>query len=184
MIRIFDVVLSVLLLIFLFPFLLTITVLVSFESGSPFFLQERMGKNKTKFTIIKFRTMYISTPSLSTHLITLNSVTPFGKYLRKFKIDELPQLLNVLFGNMSFVGPRPNLFNQTELIKEREIKKIYSVRPGITGLAQINNVDMSRPKEITDFDEKLINNFNFIIYIKVIILTVFGKGFGDRVSGK
>lgn len=182
MIRAFDIFFSVLLLTLLFPLFLVLIVLGTFESGSPFFLQERIGMDKSKFVIIKFRTMYRSTPSLSsTHLIKSDAVTPMGKFLRKYKLDELPQIFNVLIGNMSFVGPRPNLFTQTELINERDQRNIYSVRPGITGLAQINNVDMSNPVEISEIDAEMLKNFSFQLYVKIIILTIFGKGVGDRV---
>jgi lipopolysaccharide/colanic/teichoic acid biosynthesis glycosyltransferase len=114
-------------------------------------------------------------------LIGIYSITPFGSFLRKSKLDELPQLFNVLMGDMSFVGPRPNLFNQTELIEERAMRGVYSVRPGITGLAQVHEIDMSTPRRLAETDAKMIDHLNVWYYFKYIFLTVFGKGFGDRV---
>jgi lipopolysaccharide/colanic/teichoic acid biosynthesis glycosyltransferase len=96
-------------------------------------------------------------------------------------LDELPQLFNVLMGDMSFVGPRPNLFNQVELIEERAKIGVYSIRPGITGLAQIHKIDMSTPQLLAETDAKMIQELNTLSYFKYIFLTVFGKGFGDRV---
>ena len=109
------------------------------------------------------------------------SITPFGSFLRKSKLDELPQLWNVFVGDMSLVGPRPNLFNQEELIEERDSRGVYSVRPGITGLAQINKIDMSTPQLLAETDAKMIQELNTLGYFKYILLTVFGKGFGDRI---
>jgi len=108
-----------------------------FETGSPIFHQERVGRGLKPFTLMKFRSMNINSPSVATHLAQANSITFIGSILRKTKLDELPQLLNVLMGDMSFVGPRPNLFNQEDVIAERSLRGVYNVRPGITGLAQI-----------------------------------------------
>ena len=105
-----------------------------------------------------------------------------GHFLRKTKLDELPQLWNVLKGEMSLVGPRPGLFNQEELTKERDERGVYSVRPGITGLAQINEIDMSTPKLLAETDRKMIDTLNISSYFKYILLTVTGKGSGDRVN--
>ena len=125
--------------------------------------------------------MYLNTKSVATHLAKASSITKFGAFLRKSKIDELPQLFNVLFGNMSLVGPRPNLYNQKELLLEREKLGVYNVRPGITGLAQINKIDMSTPQLLAEIDAKMIQDFNTLDYFMYILLTVFGKGFGDRI---
>lgn len=126
--------------------------------------------------------MYLSTQSVATHLVQSSSVTKWGSFLRRSKLDELPQLFNVLKGDMSFVGPRPNLFNQEELIQERDSRGLYSVRPGITGLAQIQKIDMSTPKLLAETDAQMICNWNTYNYFKYIFLTVFGKGFGDRIK--
>jgi O-antigen biosynthesis protein WbqP len=126
--------------------------------------------------------MYLKAPSVATHLASASSITPFGSFLRKSKLDELPQLWNVIVGDMSLVGPRPNLFNQEVLIEERVSRCVYSVRPGITGLAQINKIDMSTPKLLAETDSKMIKEINILSYFKYIFLTVFGKGFGDRIK--
>jgi len=94
----------------------------------------------------------------------------------------LPQLINVFLGDMSLIGPRPNLYNQIELIEERDNRGVYIVRPGITGLAQIKEIDMSTPKLLAETDYKMIQQFTMVKYFKYIIATVFGKGFGDRVK--
>ncbi|MDP0562535.1 MAG: sugar transferase [Candidatus Endonucleobacter sp. (ex Gigantidas childressi)] len=117
-----------------------------FDTGSPIFIQQRVGGNKKSFNLIRFRTMSLDTKPIASHLVSTVSVTKPGCFLRKTKIDELPQLINVLKGEMSFVGPRPNLFNQVELIKERDSRGVYDVLPGITGLAQISNIEMSTPE--------------------------------------
>ena len=125
--------------------------------------------------------MNLGTQDISTHLVDIKSITDWGNFLRKSKFDELPQLINVFKGDMSFVGPRPNLLNQHELIIERDKRGIYKFKPGITGLSQIKKIDMSTPIKLADTDEKMINNFNVFIYFKIIALTILGNGFGDRV---
>ena len=182
MLRFFDVLFSVAGLAMLWPLLLIITIVGLFDTGSPFFLQERVGKGKKKFTLVKFRTMKKNTESVASHLVSVSSITPLGKFLRKSKIDELPQLINVVRGEMSLVGPRPNLFNQKELINEREIRKVYDVLPGITGLAQINNIDMSTPEQLAETDSKMIRSLTIRSYFKYIIKTALGKGAGDVVK--
>ena len=182
--RIYDFIISFLLFIFLSPFLALVFIICFLESGKPIFIQKRLGKNLKTFNIIKFRTMKLNTPSLSTHLVTKQSVTNFGKFMRKLKIDELPQLINVINGDMSLIGPRPCLLNQYELIEERKKFKIFHVKPGITGLSQIKGIDMSNPKKLTATDYLMISNFNNLDYFKYLFLTFFGKGLGDRVDFK
>lgn len=126
--------------------------------------------------------MNLNTTQLPTHLINSTAVTPYGSFLRRYKLDELPQLINVLLGDMSLVGPRPNLLNQHDLILEREKRGVYSVKPGITGLAQINEIDMSTPELLANTDAKMINSLDLSMYFSMIVQTVFGKGFGDRVN--
>jgi lipopolysaccharide/colanic/teichoic acid biosynthesis glycosyltransferase len=181
MTRLFDFTFSFVGLILLLPVFIILSTIGYFDTGSPIFRQERVGLNKRVFKLMKFRSMHLNTQSVATHLASASSITPFGNFLRKSKLDELPQLINVLKGDMSLVGPRPNLFNQTELIQERDSRGVYNVRPGITGLAQINKIDMSTPQRLAETDAKMIDHLNMWYYFKYIFLTVFGKGFGDRV---
>ena len=182
MIRSFDILFSFLGLLFLFPILILLLIIGYLDSGSPIFYQERVGKDKRSFRLIKFRSMNVNAPSVATHLASANSITFYGGFLRKYKLDELPQLWNVFLGDMSLVGPRPNLYNQEELIIERESRGVYAVRPGITGLAQIKKIDMSTPKLLSETDAKMIQGLNTLSYFKYICLTVFGMGFGDRIN--
>jgi lipopolysaccharide/colanic/teichoic acid biosynthesis glycosyltransferase len=128
--------------------------LVFFDTGSPVFVQTRVGRNKKPFQLIKSRTTSVETKSVASHLANNASITKLGSFLRKTKIDELPQLINVVKGDMSLVGPRPNLFNQEELLAERDSRGVYDVLPGITGLAQVNNIDMSTPELLAKTDKK------------------------------
>ena len=181
MTRIFDIFFSFFGLLILIPILFVLIIIGYFDTGSPIFRQERVGKSKKPFWLMKFRSMNITAPSVATHLASRTSITPFGSFLRKSKLDELPQLWNVLMGDMSLVGPRPNLFNQEELIKERDSRRVYSIRPGITGLSQINKIDMSMPRILAETDARMLEKLNIFFYFKYIFLTVFGKGFGDRI---
>ncbi len=181
MTRIFDILFSFLGILILSPIMVLLFVIGFFDTGSPVFSQERVGINQKSFYLFKFRSMHIHAPSVATHLASVHSITPFGRFLRRSKLDELPQLLNVFIGDMSLVGPRPNLFNQTELIEERQKRGVYGIRPGITGLAQINKIDMSTPQRLAETDAKMIDHLNVWYYFKYIFLTVFGKGFGDRI---
>lgn len=181
MIRFLDICFSLLGLLFGLPILLVILVLGFFDTGSPIFQQKRLGRNKKPFTLVKFRTMNKDTDSVASHLASSESITPLGNLLRKTKLDELPQLWNVLKGEMSLVGPRPNLLNQEELIKARSLLSIYRVRPGITGLGQINDIDMSTPELLAQTDAKMLSNMSVANYLKYIFLTIAGKGHGDRI---
>jgi len=183
-IRTLDFLMAFFGLIVTFPILLIVTIIGLFDTGAPIFIQQRVGKNKKPFKLIKFRTMSIETKSVASHLASSASITKLGVFLRKTKIDELPQLINVLKGEMSFVGPRPNLFNQDELINERDSRGVYKVLPGITGLAQVNNIDMSTPKLLAETDQKMISTLNIKDYFKYIIQTATGSGKGDAVNSK
>ena len=182
MTRIFDILFSSIGLLILCPIILLLLIIGLFDTGSPLFRQERVGAKLKPFHVLKFRSMHVNTKAVATHLVKVSAITRWGSFLRKSKLDELPQLFNVLKGDMSFVGPRPNLFNQTELIEERNKLGVYSIRPGITGLAQINKIDMSTPHLLAETDSKMINHLNILNYFKYIFLTVFGKGFGARVK--
>ncbi len=180
--RFFDILFSFFGLLLLSPLILLLYIIGKFDTGSPLFKQERVGLNQQPFQLLKFRSMHVNTQAVATHLVQVSAITKWGSFLRKSKLDELPQLLNVLKGDMSFVGPRPNLYNQHELIQARSSRQVYSVRPGITGLAQIQKIDMSTPQRLAETDAQMIQHLNLWQYFKYIFLTVFGKGFGDRVS--
>lgn len=183
LIRLLDVLFSLLGLVLGFPVLVVLYVVGLFDTGSPLFFQERVGRHQKPFTLIKFRTMKKDTASVATHLASASSITPFGAFLRKTKLDELPQLWNVLKGEMSLVGPRPGLFNQQELLDARHALGVYRARPGITGLAQVNEIDMSTPQLLAETDAKMIASLTIADYFKYIFMTVAGKGSGDRIKG-
>ncbi|MCQ4277076.1 sugar transferase [Stutzerimonas degradans] len=184
MIRVFDFVFSLLGLVIGLPVLLLLIVIGLFDTGSPIFRQVRVGRHQKPFTLVKFRTMKVDTASVATHLASSASITRFGHFLRKTKLDELPQLWNVLKGEMSLVGPRPGLFNQEELTAERARRGVYAVRPGITGLAQVSEIDMSTPALLAETDQKMIQSLTVADYFKYIFMTVAGKGAGDRIVHK
>lgn len=181
MIRLFDLVFSLVGLVVGFPVLLVLTLIGLFDTGSPIFRQVRVGRHQQPFTLVKFRTMKVDTASVATHLASSASITRFGHFLRKTKLDELPQLWNVLKGEMSLVGPRPGLLNQEELTEERAKRGVFDVRPGITGLAQVSEIDMSTPALLAETDQKMIRSLTLVDYFKYIFMTVAGKGAGDRV---
>jgi O-antigen biosynthesis protein WbqP len=174
MIRFLDILISITGLVLLFPFLIIFIIIGWFDTGSPLYIQQRVGLNLKNFNLVKFRTMKIGTKSKSTHLISQSNITYIGYFLRKYKIDEMPQLFNVLVGDMSIVGPRPCLTNQKQLIRERKKRGIYKVRPGITGLAQIKGINMAEPILLSKTDKKMIQNkINIINYFRYILLTFF-----------
>ena len=182
MFRILDFLAAFLGLLVFWPLLLVIAVIGFFDTGYPIFVQVRVGRNKKPFKLIKFRTMPVETKSVASHLVNYESITRLGAFLRKTKIDELPQLINVIKGEMSLVGPRPNLFNQKDLIKKRAALGVYNVRPGITGLAQIRNIDMSTIELLAKTDKEMIEALTLKDYFKYILMTVKGRGSGDAVN--
>jgi len=180
--RVVDIIFSFIGLLLTLPILIAILIVGYFDTGSPLFIQERVGRHKKPFKLVKFRTMKMSTASVASHLVDGASITRLGNFLRKTKLDELPQLYNVLKGEMSLTGPRPNLFNQQELIEEREALGVYDVLPGVTGLAQLSNIDMSTPKLLAETDRKMIDTMSMRKYFSYIIRTALGKGSGDAVK--
>jgi lipopolysaccharide/colanic/teichoic acid biosynthesis glycosyltransferase len=153
-----------------------------FDNRSPFFFQTRVGQGQRPFTLVKFRTMRVGTASVATHLADPHSVSRWGGFLRRTKLDELPQLWNVMWGQMSLVGPRPCLFNQQELIAEREALGVFKVKPGVTGLAQVQGVDMSTPKRLATIDAEMIQQMSLRLYFQLIVQTALGSGSGDRIQ--
>ena len=173
MIRIFDFLFSIIGLIFLSPLLILLCLMGLLDNGSPLFIQKRVGRNFKPFLLIKFRTMPIKTKSLGTHLLRDIKLTSFGYFLRRTKLDEIPQLFNVLIGDMSLVGPRPCLLNQRKLIIERKKRGVLKVRPGITGLAQISGINMKTPTLLAKIDLKMIKEMNLFNYFYYLSITIF-----------
>ena len=176
--------LAVLAVVVLLGWLMIIVALyIRFDSKGPaIFAQQRVGRDGRIFTCYKFRTMTLGTAHAATHDVSAASVTVAGRFLRRTKIDELPQVANVLMNDMSLVGPRPCLPMQTELIARRRARGILRLKPGITGLAQINEIDMSDPARLAAWDDRYGAFQTLSGYIVILIRTVLGGGSGDRVS--
>lgn len=173
--RIFDICLSLAALIALAPVLLIVCLLVRLTSPGPvLYWSDRVGRSNTLFKMPKFRTMRTDTPAVATHLLEdpVCWLTPVGCFLRRSSLDELPQLLSILMGNMSFVGPRPALFNQDDLITLRTQKGIHSLTPGLTGWAQVNGRDELPIPVKVEFDEWYFHNRTFLLDLKIMWLTV------------
>lgn len=174
--RLFDVVASALGLVVLSPVIAVVGVLIWRCKDGPVILrQTRIGMNEKPFTCLKFRTMAMHTPVAATHEVSDSFVTPIGRKLRRFKIDEIPQLLNVLRGEMSLVGPRPCLPVQTELIEARRARDVFDIQPGITGLAQVRNIDMSTPVLLSRIDALYLKRHSMALDITLIVHTVVGR---------
>lgn len=174
--RVLDFLLSLLAMIILLWLFIVIAIAIKLNSKGPvFFLQKRIGRDKKEFNIIKFRTMKIDTPkNIPTHLLKNPDqyITSMGKLLRKTSLDELPQLINIIKGDMSIVGPRPALWNQYDLIAERDKYDVNHLRPGLTGWAQVNGRD-EIPIEIkARLDGEYMKKLSFTFDIKCIIKTV------------
>ena len=156
------------------PILIIALVCIVIEDGYPiFFKQERIGKNKKIFNIYKLRTMKTNAPQLGTHQVGLSYMLKIGKVIRACKLDEFPQLFNVLKGDINLVGPRPGLVVQQELTQERSKKDIFDIKPGITGLAQILGYDMSDPKKLAEIDKIYMNNRSYKVNALVFLGTFF-----------
>ncbi|MDI6748786.1 MAG: sugar transferase [Rhodocyclaceae bacterium] len=181
MIRFFDIAFSLIGLVLGAPLLLVLFVIGLFDTGAPLFVQERVGRLRRPFRLVKFRTMRPGTAQVATHLADASAVTRWGAFLRRTKLDELPQLWNVLKGEMSLVGPRPCLPNQHELIAARERLGVFAARPGITGLAQVQGIDMSQPERLALTDAEMLARLGLADYFRYLVLTMLGKGAGDRV---
>ena len=174
--RILDIILSIIVLIILCPFLVIFSIIIKIESKGPvLFKQKRVGKNKKLFTIYKFRTMRTDTPKdMPTHMLknAENYITKFGNIMRKTSIDELPQLFNILKGDMSIIGPRPALWNQDDLIKERDKYHANDIRPGLTGWAQVNGRDELEIPVKAKYDGEYIEKMSLWFDIKIFFKTI------------
>lgn len=158
-------------------------VAIQLESKGPgIFAQERIGRHASAFTCYKFRTMKQGTEQVGTHDVSTYAVTKLGKFLRRTKLDELPQVWNILRNEMSLIGPRPCLPMQRELIEQRKARGIYDVKPGITGLAQVNDIDMSNAVQLAQWDSRYIKLQSLLADLQILLLTLTGRGNGDRVA--
>lgn len=182
--RAFDFSVSLAGLIAVAPLLAWIVFAIRRDSAGPaIFVQDRVGRNGNIFRCYKLRTMYSDTKDVPTHMADSNRVTPLGARLRRTKLDELPQLWNILRGEMSFVGPRPCLPSQTELIEERRKRGVLAITPGITGVAQVEGIDMSDPLRLAEKDAEYLHAASFATDLGLIWRTLFkGEGQGDRVN--
>lgn len=181
--RLFDIGAAAFGLVASAPLLIATWLMIRLQGDGPaIFAQERIGRWGRVFTCYKFRTMAVGTVQAGTHEVSGSSVTPLGARLRRLKIDELPQLWNVLIGEMSFIGPRPCLPSQHELVERRLSAGVLDVRPGISGLAQVNDIDMSNPAKLVEWDTRYIALRGLILDLKLILRTVRGGGRGDRVA--
>lgn len=163
-------------LVLMIPIMAFASLLIFFEDGLPiFFRQERLGKNKKIFTIYKIRTMKNDAPQLGTHAVSKIFLLRIGKLIRKIKLDEFPQLINVIIGDINLVGPRPGLVSQEILLYEREKKNIFKINPGITGLSQILGYDMSNPEKLSEVDLIYMNNKSKYVDLMILLGTFFSK---------
>lgn len=175
--RLFDILLTVVGVVLLLPLVIATYLLVKLTSKGPaLYWSQRIGRNNQIFMMPKFRSMRIGTPQIATHLMNQQAnpgayLTPVGSFIRKSSLDELPQLWSVLKGDMSIVGPRPALFNQDDLISLRTDKKVHTLKPGITGWAQINGRDEIPIPQKVELDEYYLKNQSFWFDIKIILLT-------------
>lgn len=170
----FEACIAIILLTLLFiPFLIIALVVKLTDRGPIIHWSKRIGKNNIIFMMPKFRTMQVNTPQLATHLMSSRKsyVTPFGKFLRKTSLDELPQLISIIKGDMSFVGPRPALFNQYDLIELRTKNNIHLLKPGITGWAQINGRDQVSISEKVQLEIEYLDKLSLFFDFKIICLT-------------
>ena len=174
--RLIDLILSLIGLIILSPVLIIISILIKIDSKGPvFFKQKRVGIHKKLFNIYKFRTMYIDTPKdMPTHLLNNPEayITKVGRFLRKTSLDELPQLINIIKGEMAVIGPRPALYNQEDLIELRDRYKANDIRPGLTGWAQIHGRDELEIEEKAKLDGYYTEHISFLLDIKCFFLTI------------
>ena len=173
--RCFDLISSLIGIILFSPILLLLALIIKVTSPGPIlFKQRRIGKDNQEFMIYKFRTMRIDTPNVATHLLKNPEqyITPIGKFMRKTSLDELPQLFNILKGEMSVVGPRPALYNQYDLIEMRTKVNVHTIKPGLTGLAQVSGRDELELDKKVYFDEIYLNKQSFFYDLKLIFLTV------------
>ena len=171
LLRAYDIIFSLVLFFLLLPILFLLFIICLAESGQPIFIQKRVGQFEKTFNIMKFRTMRINTPSLASHLVRKGSVTKVGKFIRKLKLDELPQLINVFKGEMSFIGPRPII--KDEIIRyKNSFEKAFSVLPGMSGLWQVSGRNKLSYKRRINLDLIYAKNINFLLDLNIFFRTI------------
>ncbi|WP_024586614.1 sugar transferase [Aliihoeflea sp. 2WW] len=181
--RLLDIAIALPLLLVASPVLTVLVLAIRLDSTGPgLFRQMRVGRDERAFTCLKLRTMRADTGDRATHLTSADQVTRIGGFLRRTKLDELPQLWNVLKGEMSLVGPRPCLPSQDELIVARRRRGVFLVRPGITGLAQVRGIDMSDPARLVELDARYVETMTMAGDLGILAQTLIGKGQGDRTA--
>lgn len=182
--RVLDATLSAAALAVVWPVIGITMLITKLDSPGPAILrQTRVGRGRRPFTIYKLRTMHTGTPEAATHTIGGSSLTRFGRVARRLKLDELPQLINVLRGDMSLVGPRPSLPSQTDLVEARDRLGVLAVRPGITGLAQVRGIDMSEPQRLAQVDAQYVRTRSLTGDLRLLLATALGSGLGvDHVD--
>ena len=159
-------------LLIISPFLFFAAIAIIIEDGMPvLFIQERIGKNQSIFNIIKIRTLKTGAPNIGTHLLENEYQLKCGKLIRKIKLDEFPQLINVLKGDINLIGPRPGLVSQIDLTQNRNAKGIYDIKPGITGLSQVLGYDMSDPAKLAEIDKMYIQKQSLYVDFLILIST-------------
>lgn len=178
-----DIVAGLGIILFLWWMIVILVLFIRLESRGPgIFAQKRVGMKGDAFTCYKLRTMVDRTPQVGTHDVSSASVTKIGSFLRRYKLDELPQAWNLLKGNMSLVGPRPCLPTQTALINKRHAMQVLEILPGITGLSQVRGIDMSDPQKLATSDHEYLHTRSILMELKIILSTIKGSGGGDRVT--
>lgn len=183
--RSFDLAVAIIGLVLASPIIAGCIVAIRMTSPGPaIFRQTRVGRHERPFVCLKLRTMHRDTRDAPSHEMGASAVTPLGRHLRRLKLDELPQLWNILRGEMSFVGPRPCLPSQTALVKARRRHGLDRLRPGITGISQVAGIDMSDPERLATLDATYLQNMSLGTDIRLILATVLGAGQGDRVQSK
>lgn len=182
--RTFDVLLGLALAPIALVACLLVALPIALESrASPIFFQTRLGVRERPFRLLKLRTMNAATPSVASHQVDANNILVTGRLLRRLKIDELPQIWNVLNGTMSFVGPRPGLPNQLDLIEARRRHGVFSLVPGITGIAQVRGIDMSTPELLAEVDGGYRGRWSLARDFRILWATATGSGSGDAAAG-
>lgn len=180
--RIIDIILAIAIMPFIAIISIPIVISIRMDSPGPaLFKQIRVGKNKREFILMKWRTMAIDTGNSPSHEASPEKITRVGSFLRHSKLDELPQIYNVIIGEMSFVGPRPCLPSQEELISQRDKLGVYNLRPGITGVSQLAGLDMSDPERLALTDASYISKMGMIEDLRILVKTLF-SGRGDAIK--